>query len=114
MRAEAEKRNALIAIHRRISTLCFVVVFFFVSGQIVTVETFNTPILNGQLDCRITRWTESIVDDCPYAFAIRVFHCRHPDGHHTKHSSIIDSLKIGWYHCMAVQVEAQELVTPIE
>ena len=48
-------------------------------GQILTVETFGVPNLHGRLDGRVTRWTENIDDDSPYAFAIRVFHCRPTD-----------------------------------
>ena len=48
-------------------------------GQILTVETFGVPCLHGRLDGRVTRWTESIDDDSPYAFAVRVFHCRSLD-----------------------------------
>jgi len=69
----------------------------FYAGHILTVETISTPIVNGKLDCRITRWSENIVDDCPYVFSIRVFHSRHSDGQHSKHSNIIDAAKIGMY-----------------
>jgi len=55
------------------------------------VETFGVPNLHGRLDGRITRWSESINDDIPYAFGIRVFHCRSLDiatRHFNEHAHI--------------------------
>ena len=46
------------------------------AGQILTVETLSVPNLHSRLDGRVTRWSESVDDDTPYAFAIRVFHSR--------------------------------------
>jgi len=45
----------------------------------VTVETLSVPQLHGRLDGRVTRWSENIDEDCPYAFAVRLFHCRSLD-----------------------------------
>jgi hypothetical protein len=44
------------------------------AGHILTVETYGVPKLNGKLENKATRWTESMNDDSPYAFAVRVFH----------------------------------------
>jgi len=57
------------------------------SGKLIAMETIGVPILNGKLDSRHTRWTESMNDDIPYAYALRVFHVRESSSSKTSSSS---------------------------
>ncbi|KAK2154826.1 hypothetical protein LSH36_256g03021 [Paralvinella palmiformis] len=49
-------------------------------GQIITVQTVSVPISNGNVDTELTRWTESVSDDIPYAFCLRIFHDKSSPG----------------------------------
>jgi len=46
----------------------------------VTVETVGVPVVDGGLDSRWTKWIETMDEDVPYAFYLRVFHVHEGTG----------------------------------
>jgi len=42
----------------------------------VSVETVVVPQVKGRVRPEWTSWTESVDDDCPYVFALRVFYSK--------------------------------------
>lgn len=46
------------------------------TGEVITVETLNVPKIKGRPQPQATFWSESVDDDSPYVFGLRVFGCR--------------------------------------
>ena len=46
------------------------------AGKVLTVETVNVPIVNGNVESGGCSWSESTNEDSPYAFVLRLFFTR--------------------------------------
>lgn len=64
-------------------------------GDVITVETVSIPVIEGNVDTRMTKWTETMDNDVPYVFHLRVFHVQEQTTGKLSAASESSSFQIG-------------------